>query len=193
MAVSTFFKFISGEYVNQDQASRFKAILAPHLADALAFARWITRDRADAEDVVQEACIRAFRALDRFSGPNGRAWLLTIVRNTAFTWLREKKGAAMVSLEELSERDRQIVDGVGELENGATPESAVIALGEAMQINEVIAALPVEFREVLVLRDVQGLEYREIAEVTGLPLGTVMSRLARARQKLIAQIRQQER
>lgn len=166
--------------------------MVPHLADALAFARWITRHRADAEDVVQEACIRAFRALDRFSGPNGRAWLLTIVRNTAFTWLREKKGAAMVSLEELSETDRRILEGASELEAGANPETAMIALGEVTRLNDLISALPVEFREVLVLRDIQGLEYREIAEVTGLPLGTVMSRLARSRQKLIAQIRLQE-
>lgn len=178
--------------MNQDQASRFKAIVAPHLADALAFARWITRDRADAEDVVQEACIRAFRALDRFSGPNGRAWLLTIVRNTAFTWLKEKKGAAMVSLEELSEKDRRTLEGGTDLEAGMTPERTVIALGEAVRLNELVVALPREFREVLVLRDIQGLEYREIAEVAGLPLGTVMSRLARARQKLIVQIREQE-
>lgn len=138
---------------------------------------------------MQEACIRAFRALHRFSGPNARAWLLTIVRNVAFTMLREKKAAGLVSLDELSEADRLTVERGGELGAGS-PEIAIIAVAEAAQIEAFIAALPAEFREVLVLRDIQGLEYREIAEISGTPIGTVMSRLARARQKLIARMKE---
>lgn len=169
---------------------RFAILVAPYLPDALAFARWITRDRADAEDVVQEASIRAFRALNRFSGPNARAWLLTIVRNTAFTFLRAKKAASFVNFDDLSERDRLTV------ERGSEPffdgESAVITATELTRLEEEIAALPHEFREVLVLRDMQGFDYREIAHITGVPIGTVMSRLARARQKLIAQMKSKE-
>ena len=169
-----------------DDRKRFATVVAPYLADAHAFARWLTRDRADAEDVVQESCLRAFRALHQFSGPNARAWLLTIVRNTAFTLLREKKAAALVSFDELSEQDRFSVERGDELGAAGSPETALIAAAETAKLEAFIAALPAEFREVLVLRDIQGLEYREIAGITGSPIGTVMSRLARARQKLIA-------
>ncbi|WP_247467775.1 sigma-70 family RNA polymerase sigma factor [Bradyrhizobium sp. 137] len=174
-----------------DDRKKFATVVAPYLADAHAFARWLTHNRADAEDVVQEACIRAFRALPRFSGPNARAWLLTIVRNTAFTLLREKKAAALVSLDELSEGDRSIAERGGELDASGSPEAALIAAAEAAKLEMFIAALPPEFREVLVLRDIQGLEYRDIADITGSPIGTVMSRLARARQKLIAGMKEE--
>jgi RNA polymerase sigma-70 factor (ECF subfamily) len=163
----------------------------PYLADAFAFARWLTRDRADAEDIVQEACIRAFRAMDRFSGPNARAWLLTIVKNTAYTWLREKRTAALVSLDELGEADRLTVERGGECGHDGSAETALIAAADAATLERLIAALPIEFRTVLVLRDIHGLEYREIAEVTGTPTGTVMSRLARARQKLITRMKEE--
>src|SRR5216684_2662880 len=126
---------------DQDRA-RFQSVVMPHLADAYALARWLTGDRTDAEDVVQEACLRAFRGIGGFAGVNARAWLLTIVRHAAYTWLGKNRSAS----------------------------------------------LPVPFRETLVLRDVQGLDYREIAEVTKVPIGTVMSRLARARRRLIASI-----
>ncbi|MGY4629137.1 sigma-70 family RNA polymerase sigma factor [Bradyrhizobium sp. USDA 4486] len=173
-----------------DNGERFARLIAPYLADAYAFARWITRDRADAEDVVQEACIRAFRAMNRFSGPNARAWLLTIVKNTAFTWLREKRAAALVSFDELGEDDRLAVERSGELGSDGSPETALIAAADASKLEAAIASLPADFREVLVLRDIHGLEYREIAEITGTPTGTVMSRLARARQKLIARVKE---
>jgi RNA polymerase sigma-70 factor, ECF subfamily len=174
-----------------DDRKRFTTVVAPYLADAHAFARWLMRDRADAEDVVQEACLRAFRSLPRFSGPNARAWLLTIVRNTAFTLLRQKKAAALVSFEELSEQERFSVERGDELGAAESPETALIAATETAKLEAFIAALPAEFREVLVLRDIQGLEYREIAGITGSPVGTVMSRLARARQKLIARMREE--
>ena len=174
-----------------DDRKRFTTVVAPYLADAHAFARWLTRDRADAEDVVQEACLRAFRSLSQFSGPNARAWLLTIVRNTAFTLLRQKKAAALVSFEELNEQERFSVERGDELGAAESPETALIAATETAKLEAFIAALPAEFREVLVLRDIQGLEYREIAGITGSPVGTVMSRLARARQKLIARMREE--
>jgi RNA polymerase sigma factor (sigma-70 family) len=173
-----------------DDRRRFETVVAPYLADAHAFARWLTRNRADAEDVVQEACIRAFRAIDRFSGVNGRAWLLTIVRNTAFTWLKEKRAEALVSIDELNEGERLTVDRGAQHESSTSPEAAMIATADANELERQIAALPTEFREVLVLRDMQGLDYREIARITGAPIGTVMSRLARARQRLIGQMKQ---
>jgi RNA polymerase sigma-70 factor (ECF subfamily) len=147
------------------------------------------RDRADAEDVVQEACVRAFRAIDRFSGTDGRAWLLTIVRNTAFTWLREKKAEALVSIDELNESERLAVDRGTQLQSGGSPEVAMIAAADAQELERHISALPTEFREALVLRDIHGLDYREIARITESPLGTVMSRLARARRRLISRMK----
>jgi RNA polymerase sigma factor (sigma-70 family) len=174
---------------NDDRKS-FETVVAPYLADANAFARWLIRNRADAEDVVQEACIRAFRAIDRFSGSNGRAWLLTIVRNTAFTWLKEKRAEALVSIDQLNEGERLAVDIGIRQEGSISPEAEMIAAADAEELERKVAALPTEFREVLVLRDMQGLDYREIARITGAPIGTVMSRLARARQKLIAEMRQ---
>jgi RNA polymerase sigma factor (sigma-70 family) len=173
-----------------DDRKRFDAVVAPHLADAYALARWLIRNRADAEDVVQEASIRAFRAIDRFSGTNGRAWLLTIVRNTAYTWLREKRAKPLVSIDDLNEGERLAVDTGGQSQSGTSPEAELIAVTNADELERQIAALPTDFREVLVLRDLRGLDYREIARITGAPIGTVMSRLARARQRLIGQIKQ---
>jgi RNA polymerase sigma-70 factor (ECF subfamily) len=173
-----------------DGRERFETVVAPYLADAHAFARWLIRNRADAEDVVQEACIRAFRAIDQFSGSNGRAWLLTIVRNTAFTWLKEKRAEALVSMDELNEGERSAVDRGDQLESSTSPEAGMIAAADAHELGRQIAALPTDFREVLVLRDMRGLDYREIARITGTPIGTVMSRLARARQRLIGQMKQ---
>jgi len=172
-----------------DDRRKFETVVAPYLADAHAFARWLTRDRADAEDVVQESCIRAFRAIDRFSGSNGRAWLLTIVRNTAFTWLKEKKAESLVSMDDLNEGERLAVDRGAQVEALASPETELIAAADANELEHHIAALPADFREVLVLRDIQGLGYREIAGITGAPIGTVMSRLARARERLIGQMK----
>jgi RNA polymerase sigma factor (sigma-70 family) len=174
----------------QNNRARFAVVVAPHLDDAYALARWLARDSADADDIVQEACVRAFRAIEGFSGVNARAWVLAIVRNTAFTWLRQNRAAAFVGIDDLSHNERSYAEQGG---NGSpplpTPETELIAAVEAGRLEELVAGLPAEFREALVLRDIQGLNYREIAQITGAPLGTVMSRLARARQRLIAQIR----
>jgi RNA polymerase sigma-70 factor, ECF subfamily len=175
----------------QEQNAKFEAVVTPHLADAYTLARWLTRSRADADDVLQEACIRALSAIEQHSGASSRAWVLAIVRNTAYTWLNGKRAAPLVGIDDLTERDRIQVERGGErVDATIDPESEMIARAEVKQLEALIARLPSEFRETLVLRDLQGLGYREIAEVIGSPVGTVMSRLARARQRLIAALKE---
>jgi len=165
-----------------DQAS-FTEVVLPHLVDAFRLARWIAGSRADAEDIVQEASMRAFKNIRGFSGGDPRAWVLTIVRNTAYTWLRKNRPAALVGVEDLEAvENAQAAGGDAEAE---TPETALIAKTDSAHLEAAIASLPAPFRETLVLRDVQGLSYREIAEVTGVPIGTVMSRLSRGRDRLL--------
>jgi RNA polymerase sigma-70 factor, ECF subfamily len=177
---------VSGE----NDKARFTRVVMPHLADAYALARWLTGDRADAEDVVQEASLRAFRAIGGFAGGNARAWLLTIVRHTAYSWLGKNRRPLIVAVDDLAAVEiAQAGRGVDVVElSAATPEAELIAKVDAARLAAAIAALPPQFRETLVLRDIQGLDYREIAQVTEVPVGTVMSRLARARRRLIATI-----
>jgi RNA polymerase sigma factor (sigma-70 family) len=174
---------------DQDRA-RFQNVVLPHLADAYALARWLTGNRADAEDVVQEACLHAFCGIGGFAGINAKAWLLTIVRHTAYTWLRENRSGALVMVDDLvAVEEKQVRKCAASGEEGTeTPEAALIAKADAVRLESAIAALPLPFRETLVLRDMQELDYREIAEVTKVPVGTVMSRLARARQRLMASL-----
>lgn len=169
-----------------DARARFAAVVTPHLDDAFALARWLTGNRSDAEDVVQEACLRAYRAIAGFSGGNARAWVLTIVRHTAYTWLRRNRSASLVMVDDLEAVERTHADA-GDREH-STPETELIAKADAARLEAAIAELPAPFKETLVLRDVQGLDYREIAEVTEVPIGTVMSRLARARRRLVARL-----
>ena len=174
---------------SEDDQARFASVVLPHLGDAYALARWLTGDRADAEDVVQEACLRAFRGIGGFAGVNARAWLLTIVRHAAYTWLGKNRSASLVMVDDLEAVEQKQASGGAAFEQGPqTPEAALIAKADARRLEAAIAELPVPFRETLVLRDVQGLDYREISEVTKVPIGTVMSRLARARRRLIARI-----
>ena len=173
-----------------DDNARFANVVLPHLGDAYALARWITGNRADAEDVVQDACLRAFRAIRSFADGSAKAWVLTIVRNTAYTWIGKNRPAALVAVEDLEAVETaQAIPGDP---NAATPETALIAQTDAAQLEAAISGLPIPFRETLILRDVQGLDYREIAAVTGVPIGTVMSRLARGRSRLIATIGRKE-
>src|SRR5579871_631111 len=174
----------SGDAVDRgDNRTRFANVVIPHLDDAYGLARWVTGNRADAEDVVQEACLRAFRGIDGFSGGNGRAWVLTIVRNTAYDWLRKNRSATVIHVDDLEAIERmQLADDAAA---GDNPEAALIARADEAKLEAAIASLPALFRETLVLRDVQGLDYREIATITGVPIGTVMSRLARARRRVI--------
>jgi len=167
-----------------DDKARFASVVLPHLDAAYSLAHWLTGNRADAEDVVQDASLRAFRAIRAFAGGNARAWVLRIVRNTAYSWLRKNRPATVVTVEDLEAVEAARAKlGVPDAE---TPEAALIAKSDAALIRAAIAALPTPFRETLVLRDIEGLDYREIAETTEAPIGTVMSRLARARGRLIA-------
>ncbi len=168
---------------SEDDEARFRSAVLPHLGDTYALARWITGNRADAEDVVQDVCLRAFRAIGSFSG-DGRAWVLTIVRNTAYTWLRKNRPSAVLAVEDLEAVETaQAIRGDPD---GETPETKLIAEADAASLHAAIAALPISYRETMILRDSQELSYREIAAVTGVPIGTVMSRLARARRRVIA-------
>jgi len=170
----------------EDSKTRFANVVMPYLDDAYGLARWVTGNRADAEDVVQEACLRAFRGIGGFAGGNGRAWLLTIVRNAAYDWLRKNRPAAVVHVDNLEAVERaQLTDADPA---GNNPEAALIARADEAKLEGAIASLPAVFRDTLVLRDVQGLDYREIAAITGAPIGTVMSRLARARGRVIAML-----
>ena len=165
-----------------DNKARFANVVIPHLDDAYSLARWVTGNRADAEDVVQEACLRAFRGIGGFTGGNGRAWVLTIVRNAAYDWLRKNRPAAVVLVDDLEAVERA-ADAAASADNN--PEAALIARADQARLEAAIANLPAVFRDTMVLRDVHGLDYREIATITGVPIGTVMSRLARARRRVI--------
>ena len=165
-------------------AERFGEVVLPHLADALALARWLTGNVVDAEDVVQDACLKAHRGLATYAGGNARAWLLTIVRNAAYAWLARNHPGRIVAVGDLADLDAM---AAGTATGTDTPEAALIAKADAAALEAAIMALPHPFREILVLRDVNGLSYREIAAMLHLPLGTVMSRLARARGTLGAE------
>jgi RNA polymerase sigma-70 factor (ECF subfamily) len=167
-----------------DDNSRFANVVMPHIDDAYRLARWLTGNSTDAEDVVQDASLRAFRAIRGFAGGSARAWLLSIVRNTAYSWLRKNRPAAVVTVDDLEAVElAQAKPGDPDT---PTPEAALLAKIDAEQLRAAIAALPALFRETLVLRDIEGLDYREIAQATEVPIGTVMSRLARARSRLAA-------
>lgn len=169
-----------------DDNARFRSVVMPHIDDAYRLAHWLTGNRTDAEDVVQDATLRAFRAIRAFAGGSARSWLLSIVRNTAYSWLRKNRPTAVITVEDLEAVELEHAEPSDP--NGETPEAALIAKVDAEQLRAAIAALPAPFRETLVLRDIEGLDYREIAEATEVPIGTVMSRLARARRRLIATV-----
>ena len=162
---------------------RFRALMLPHLDAAYGFARWLTGADHDAEDVVQEAYLRALRYFDSYAGGDPRSWLLTIVRNTCFRWLRENRPAQLVPLPDDADAEPLAADPSW-LADGDDPERALIARGERALLDRLIADLPPVFREVIVLRELQELSYREIAAIVDAPAGTVMSRLARARRQL---------
>jgi RNA polymerase sigma factor (sigma-70 family) len=179
--------------VNDDKTI-FEAVVTPHLSDALALARWITKNRADAEDIMQEACLRAFRSIHNCTGRNPRAWVLAIVRNTAFSWLEKNRRPDMVAIDDLEARERARLDRAVDWSgaNAATPEAELIARADSAQLRAAIERLPLEFRETIVLRDIHGLDYREIAEVVAAPIGTVMSRLSRARRQVMNALQRDE-
>jgi RNA polymerase sigma-70 factor (ECF subfamily) len=166
-----------------ENRERFMRQVMPHLGAAYNLARWLVRDPNDADDVVQESMLRALRHLDGLRGPDARPWLLAIVRHASYAFLRTRRPAEWIDVEELDASDAAaFVDAPA----GGNPEAAVIRNAERALLNEAVAALPVPYREVLILREFEDLSYREIARVADVPIGTVMSRLSRAR-RLLAQ------
>jgi len=163
-----------------EKRHRFEALAMPHLDAATNLARWLTRGGAEADDIVQDAMLRAFRSFDGFRGEAVRPWLLAIVRNCHRTALEQNKRHAAMPLGEEGE--------VEVVASDPTPEANAIQIGDGRRLDKAIAALPEDLREVLVLRELEEMSYREIAAATGVPIGTVMSRLARGRVLLRAQL-----
>ena len=153
--------------------SQFEQVALPHLDAAFNLAFWLTGDSQDAQDIVQESYLRAFKFFDSYHGGNSHAWLLAIVRNTTYTWMRQNRMNAGEMLED------ELPDT-----NLVSLESSLLQKADFQRLREAIAALPVEYREVIVLHDLEGLAYKEIASVANIPMGTVMSRLSRARDRL---------
>lgn len=155
---------------------RFEQTVLSHLDAAYNLARWLVRSPADADDVVQESCLRALRFFGGFRGGDSRAWLLKIVRNTCYSWVRKNRPA------EQSDEFDEWLHSPQESALGA--EATMISRAEGDRVRRALEALPIAFREVIVLREIEGLSYQEISDLTGTPMGTVMSSLSRARQKL---------
>ena len=172
--------------VAKDDRALFDEVFLPNLAEAYRLAQWLTGNASDAEDVVQDAALRAFRGIKGFGAINARAWSLTIVRNTAYSWLLKNRPKDVVFTDELNAAEQQQVEFENtHIERHATPEEAVILKADIADVGRALALLPAPFREIIILREMHQLNYRDIAEVTNIPIGTVMSRLSRARQLLI--------
>lgn len=172
---------------SREKMVRFEKVILPHLDSAYNLARWMTRNPTDAEDVAQEALLRAFRFFDGFRGEDGRVWLLAIVRNTYLTWIRRQSPQ-----QNSTEFDEHLHT---DLELSVTPESDVLRRANVEQVRRAIESLPPEYREVLLMRELEQMSYKEIAAATESPLGTVMSRISRARsmlRQLIASERRME-
>lgn len=154
--------------------AEFERLFLPHLDGAYNLARLLLRNAEDAEDVVQESYVRALRAFSTFRGGESRPWFLTIVRNTSFTWLRDNRSRA----------DRAEYHEELHVSGGPTPEAESLGQERARCVQRCVQQLPSDFREAIILREIEELSYKEIAEITGVPRGTVMSRLSRARVRL---------
>jgi RNA polymerase sigma factor (sigma-70 family) len=157
-------------------ASRFEQVVLPHMNAAYNLARWLTRNDHDAEDVVQDACVRALRFFSGFRGDDARGWLLAIVRNTCYDFLR-------------SRRPQEVTDAFDEeihsaVERAQTPETLLLSRANQVMVRQALEMLPLAWREVIILRELEGLSYKQIADVAGIKIGTVMSRLARARARM---------
>jgi RNA polymerase sigma factor (sigma-70 family) len=160
----------------QDKLDRFEETVLPHLGAAYNLARWLVRNDQDAEDVVQEAYLRALRFFGGFRGGDSRSWLLTIVRNACYTWLHDNR---------LQEQTTVFDEEVHGIDGGASnSETTLLRNTDIHALRQALGQLPVEFREVVILRELEGLSYKEIGDIANIPLGTVMSRLARGRKQL---------
>ena len=164
-----------------DDRARFEQLVLPHLDAAFNLARWLLRSRSDAEDVAQEALLRAYRFFDGFHGGDPRAWLLQIVRNTCYTWLGKNRPAELMT--EFDETSHA-VEVRERPQFGGSPETQAIAADDRERLTRALEELPPRFREVVVLRELEGCSYKEIAAITAVPIGTVMSALSRARRQL---------
>ena len=160
--------------MSANEPGQFERVVLPHLDAAYNLARWLAGNDHDAEDIAQEACVRAFRFLGGYRGGDARAWLLAIVRNTAFSWLKRNRAREMVAIDD---------DVLTEIEDKNLGADSFFS-ADKNELRAALAALPLEFREALVLRELEGLSYKEIAQIAEVPVGTVMSRLARARRQL---------
>jgi RNA polymerase sigma-70 factor (ECF subfamily) len=167
----------------KDKLARFEQAILPHMDAAYNLARWLTRNEQDAQDMVQEAYLRAFKFFDAFHGVDGRAWLLTIVRNACYTWLHQNRAREMTTT-----FDEEIHSIESETSN---PAALVLQSADHQILRQALDELPVEYREAVVLRDLEGFSYKEIADIVNVPTGTVMSRLARARERLKKILRDQ--
>lgn len=161
---------------DDESRRRFERLVLPHLDAAYNLARWLTHNDHDAEDVVQEAMMRAMRYMESCRGDEAKAWLLRIVRNSCFDWLKENRPAERLFLDEDGEALNEIA-----APHADEPHAVASRNAERRQINDAIAALPAAYRDVLVLREIEDLSYSDIARIADIPVGTVMSRLARAR------------
>ena len=161
--------------------SRFESVVLPHLDSAYALARWLTRNDADAADVVQEAALRAFRYFDTYREGDAKSWMLRIVRRTCYSWLERNRPGDVLPLDEEEVLDEEVLSAPGAVSN---TESLLQNRSDLRRLDVLIEALPAPLREVIVLRELQELGYREIGEIIGVPIGTVMSRLHRARSAL---------
>jgi RNA polymerase sigma-70 factor (ECF subfamily) len=159
-----------------DKLGGFEQSVLPHLGAAYNLARWLTRNEHDAEDVVQEAYMRAFKFFGGFRGGDSRAWLLTIVRNTCYTWMQQNRSRELTSV---LDEEMYAIEGPG-----PNPEAMLLQNTNNAELRQALDELPIEFREAIVLRELEEMSYKEIAGIMGVPLGTVMSRLARGRKRL---------
>src|ERR1700731_4015063 len=174
---------------NKDERAAFDEVFLPHMAEAYRLAQWLTGNASDAEDIVQDAALRAYRGIKTFGAVNARAWSLTIVRNTAYSWLMKNRPKTVVCTNDLSAAEQQELEHEGPQGTRIeTPEEIALFKADAEEIKKALAQLQPQFREVIVLREINQMNYRDIAEITNVPIGTVMSRLSRARQLLIARL-----
>ena len=172
---------------NKDDRNDFDEIFMPYMSEAYRLAQWLSGNASDAEDIVQEAAIRAFRGIKGFGAVNARAWSLTIVRNTALSWLTKNRPRKVTYINDLNPAEQQELEYEGlHGTKVETPEDVILFKADATAIQKALEQLPTQFREVIVLREINQMNYRDIAEITNVPIGTVMSRLSRGRQLLIA-------
>ena len=171
------------------QRAQFERTVLPHLDAAYNLARWLLRNDADADDVTQEACVRAYRFFDSFHGGNAKTWLLTIVRHACYTWLKQHRAEkSTMPFDEQQHSSNSSDPAAGNTPFSASPEALFLQDADRRLLQRCLEELPLEYRETVVLRELEGLSYKEISAVMDVPIGTVMSRLARGRDRLQQQL-----